>query len=251
MKILIFGSENFPDISFKSNPKTGLTINTKNAETLNYDGLHEITWGDLIERGSNNYLKKTSPLEKRKGVWNILKEKLLQYTQTKSEKYFFEGYIEVCEEALYESGRLPINKILAMPALIPQVWVNWLHYDNKDKERASLVKKILNELIFSCISTIAGSSLKWMVHPIFQNFLILQNLDNSDLRAAWKNTLSILEKTAGYVSKAMKFGDFPIWKLTKLKKMLNFFQVMNALDRIGYLVEYPFLIKPVILTNYL
>lgn len=82
MKILIFGSENFPDISFKSNPKTGLTINTKNAETLNYDGLHEITWGDLIERGSNNYLKKTSPLEKekafgifsKKSFFNILRQ---------------------------------------------------------------------------------------------------------------------------------------------------------------------------------
>lgn len=148
MKIHIFGSQKFPDISFKNNPRTGLTISTKNAGILNYEGLNEITWKDFLERGSSNLIKRV-PLDKsRKVFWGILKEELIKLTETKAEKYFFEGYLEICETDLYTGERLPLDKIMPMPALIPQVWINWLHYDKGDKERAEQVRKLPQRVDF-------------------------------------------------------------------------------------------------------
>ncbi len=143
MKIIIYGSQKFPDISFENNPKTGLKISTKNAGYFNYEGLNGISWEDFFCRHGNYFTRKI-PASSRfnKGVVQILKEELLKHTETKAERFFFEGYYDICEFALWSGKRNQARKILAMPALIPQVWVNWLHYDAADKERADQIKNL-------------------------------------------------------------------------------------------------------------
>lgn len=50
---------------------------------------------------------------------------------TDAERHFFDLYVEVCRQT-YGWG----DDVWDAPALIPQVWVNWIHFDSRSKERA-------------------------------------------------------------------------------------------------------------------
>jgi len=58
---------------------------------------------------------------------------------------FFELYFGASTENLFSNPHP--RETLNAPALIPQVWVNWTHYDSKDKERAEQQKGNPFELI--------------------------------------------------------------------------------------------------------
>ena len=138
MKILIFGSKSFPDISFKMNPKTGLSVYCKDSYVLNYEGIKDdITWTDMLERTDPNLgghsMKLSHPVFPRD--WEGLKKKLSEIPNTREEKDFLKAYFEWTE-----FGPPDLVDVGSVPALIPQPWVNWIHYDSKDEKRAKAKK---------------------------------------------------------------------------------------------------------------
>jgi len=136
MKVLIYGPQKTPDVSFKNDPKKGLTITAKQVDILNYEGLSEITWENMIKRTTHKWKPKTPT------TWEELKAKLPTLTQTAAEKYFLESYFNFCEKNYIGGEPYPIKKTMRrMPALIPQVWINWLHFDPQDKVRAEDIKR--------------------------------------------------------------------------------------------------------------
>lgn len=66
----------------------------------------------------------------------FIEKDILPLVQTKSENRFFRFYERLCRDQsdTYED-------LWHQPALIPQVWVNWIHYDSKSKERAERAQK--------------------------------------------------------------------------------------------------------------
>ena len=66
------------------------------------------------------------------GPYKEMLNELRELLATDAERKFFDLYVEMCSEE-YEDLR-------DAPALIPQVWVNWIHYDPKSRERAERVQ---------------------------------------------------------------------------------------------------------------
>ena len=73
---------------------------------------------------------------------NAYRDALDSLCTTPTEKRLFALYWEHYFTPL--GDRDPANELFEQgkfPALIPQVWVNWLHYNSGDSERAALLKK--------------------------------------------------------------------------------------------------------------
>lgn len=141
MDILIFGKQKVPDISFKQDPKKGLMITCKNNYVTDYEGLEKITWRSLVFRTFPRPLPEgyTWFITKKEGKYlreqfSHLINTLLSLTQAKAERLFLEKYAEYVKD-------LNINEVLDSAALIPQLWVNWLHYSPEDEERARKMRR--------------------------------------------------------------------------------------------------------------
>jgi len=147
MEILICGSHSFPDISFQVDPNHGLAIACKNNFVLNYEGQEtNITWKDLIEKTEPSILgydevTRPWPMNRWKQGWGRLKEKLGKIPGSKGERLFLEAYFEASEKKLFSKEPRAAMDVVDRPALIPQVWVNWIHFDSKDKDRAQRTRE--------------------------------------------------------------------------------------------------------------
>ncbi|HEY4481910.1 MAG TPA: hypothetical protein VI489_03570 [Candidatus Brocadiaceae bacterium] len=149
MNILIFGNHTFPDISFTVNPKSGLEISCKNNHVLNYEGRErELRWIDLYHRSNFRHLTKFvkaseqhSDLHNFEREWPKIKEDLLKIANTEGERAFLTDYIYLCEKDWTTEADSDVSIIASLPALIPQVWLNWIHYDSKDARRAERIKE--------------------------------------------------------------------------------------------------------------
>lgn len=73
-------------------------------------------------------------LSAKRELFSNLINTLCSLTQTKAERLFLEKYTEFVENE-------DIDKVLNSPALIPQPWVNWLHYSSQDEERARRIRR--------------------------------------------------------------------------------------------------------------
>lgn len=85
----------------------------------------------------------------------------------------------------------------------------------------------------------------------FSEFLDITESGQLRLEGSMEKYTQHLRKDRWLRQQGYEVWRFSDLEIDEIEKDVEFFQVMNALDRIGYLVEYPFLIKPVILTNYL
>ena len=111
---------------------------------MDYEGLSEITWKDLIERTTPTIGGKSISWRIKKSgniPWDLLKKELIKLTSTAAEKYFMKGYLEVTDTHLMTLEDISSLHFLDMPALIPQAWINWIHYDSSDKERTEKIKR--------------------------------------------------------------------------------------------------------------
>jgi len=165
MNFLIFGKER-PKLSFEQDPEEGTVIRCDNKYVLDYDPKKPITWRDIGKKfGLDKTYRTIAQIkamgrEKFEGISfeserDSVIEKLKKLCQTDAERMFLTKFVEAQESLNFmtyptdELG-LPHNfndwgmeakeefykVVLDEPALIPQVWVNWIHYDRYDKERA-------------------------------------------------------------------------------------------------------------------
>lgn len=140
MPILIFGKHKSPDISFKQDPEKGLIISCKNNYVINYEGLKKISWHNIVYRSNPPLVQKKfvfyseeDSKKYRKEQFPNLINSLLPLMQTKAETMFLEKYAKYVKDADH-------NEVLESVALIPQLWVNWIHYSAPDEERARKIR---------------------------------------------------------------------------------------------------------------
>ena len=154
MNLLIFGNSSYPDISFKLDPMTGLRISCKNNHVLDYEGAGDtVTWVDLFNRtaptlsipdfGNSISIQgwTRSGADFKREEYNMMKEKLWNLVQSSAEKMVLQGYFEISETFVPIDEPRKMAEIARLPALIPQVWLNWIHYDSADKARAKRVQE--------------------------------------------------------------------------------------------------------------
>src|SRR5207247_9296627 len=65
-------------------------------------------------------------------VFSRFTSELQGLIESTSEKQFFSNYVNNC---------LLHTDPWGTPALIPQVWVNWIHYDSRDRNRAKRTQR--------------------------------------------------------------------------------------------------------------
>lgn len=145
MEAIIFGGDK-PKLSFTQSPSGSLDVEIENDTVLTFpEGMPDtVNWADVYVKVVKDFAwkdEKEEPLtvtenwdeDRRENILRSLGKDLLGYVETSEEKKFLAFYIEACIEAVGEPNR---GGSWVLPALIPQVWVNWIHYDPKDEERA-------------------------------------------------------------------------------------------------------------------
>lgn len=133
MKTIVFGPE-IPRISFRQSPDGSISFNIENEFKINLIKKEQknINWRDLLDLSNYELIRKILSFHDPDEVkFQKLTDAFFQLTDTEAEKIFFSNYVADCKA----------NDLLDTPALIPQVWVNWLHYDSKDLTRAERARK--------------------------------------------------------------------------------------------------------------
>jgi hypothetical protein len=133
MNILIYGPDK-PKISFTQSPDGLVSFRIENERTVQFEsGQEDITWQDIYPFGL--------PPRRQNAELILLFEQfskmLATLTGTDAERKFFLDYARECITA---SEGMGVN-VWEHPALIPQAWVNWIHYDPKDPQRAERAQK--------------------------------------------------------------------------------------------------------------
>lgn len=158
MKRILFGNDR-PELSFTQLPTGSLDIEIENDTVLEFpDGLPDtITWADFAAQAGPQSFRNLATSKRGGGVAaaaeldDELREKRLKewvgglsrIVGSPEEEEFLDLYLSACFESVFsefDSDEPDAGSWLA-PALIPQVWVNWIHYDSKSEERAERASK--------------------------------------------------------------------------------------------------------------
>lgn len=151
--ILIFGNTSYPDISFSVDAHQGYDFSCTNNSVLRLGDADEfekhlggfVGWTELLFLSSPSICD-YGPLYDSdveagwQKVWPQMKECLGRLCQSKGERSFLEAYFTFCETDNLSRKRKG-HDLGRCPALIPQVWLNWIHYDPRNKERAARTKR--------------------------------------------------------------------------------------------------------------
>src|SRR5437867_328969 len=127
MSIIIYG-EDPPKISFTQSPKRGVDFKIENDRVIQLDEPEPetICWRHIYPR--QHHLSGKS-IDELKSLFPNFTRELLELTGSKAEREFFSKYVDCCLDCFSKENPWET------PALIPQVWVNWIHYDSKDRKR--------------------------------------------------------------------------------------------------------------------
>lgn len=133
MDFVIFGKSKTPDINFSVEPQRGGQFRIwSSTNYVVYGGDEEkvssIDWMWLSINSEPELFPLPYEIYNDWGKFgSLLQETLIPITATKGERTFLDAYLKVSNPH--------------SPALIPQAWVNWIHYSAHDSERAKRAKQ--------------------------------------------------------------------------------------------------------------
>lgn len=135
MGTIIYGPDR-PKFGLEQSPDGSMTIQIENDNVYSFDRSPEtVAWAEL-----RTWLPEDEERQKKK--FNTLASKLLAMTGSKTEEKFLRLYLKACQD---EYGHAADDGYectsWGYPALIPQVWVNWYHFDSEDRERAERARE--------------------------------------------------------------------------------------------------------------
>jgi very-short-patch-repair endonuclease len=139
---IIYGEEP-PKISLTQSPRGESNITFLNErivkidpvpKTLRWSDVYGITWSFCIGE-----MMKGQP-ETIRTAFIAFTNELEKLTGSPAENRFFSEYVKVCLEGKWSNVSWREDP-WQTPALIPQAWVNWIHYDWKDKQRAERAQR--------------------------------------------------------------------------------------------------------------
>lgn len=155
MGILIYGPDR-PKFGHEQSPDGSLTVQIENENTYSFDHLpYTVCWHDLYADTQSKVLPSQSDYRSDKMTEEDIEESereqflsfiehLIGMVETQTEEKFLRTYAKGCiGEGAYQGYKRGEFGLPAWshPALIPQVWVNWYHFDPKDPERAQLAQE--------------------------------------------------------------------------------------------------------------
>jgi hypothetical protein len=155
MEKILFGNDR-PKLSFTQRPSGSLNVEIENDTVLSFqDGLPTtITWAEFAaQMGPPAFSLATTKYGSPEAAAAELENKseklknwvghLFRVVGSEEEKRFLELYLKACLGSTFGGidKEIPNAGPWLAPALIPQVWVNWIHYDSKDEERAERRQK--------------------------------------------------------------------------------------------------------------
>jgi len=223
MDFVIFGNSKIPDLSFTIEPQRGglFSISCTNNYVL-YGGDEEYTntidWWFLVMNTSPDLAPHTTYPDWTKAR-SCLQDKLLSIAQTQGERIFLQTYLEE-SKAQY-------------PALIPQTWVNWIHYNPHDVERARRVKSEPFRVDFTMyydsrkiVIEVDGSS----------HFSDILDVDTSSGRIVLEGSMS---KYTEHLRKDrwLRSKGWEVWRFSEQEILEKGFNMADTLREIGVLVR--------------
>lgn len=136
MDFLVFGPEE-PKLVLEQSSGGGTVVRCDNRYQLKYVPGKVITWADV----ARPFVLSKVQRETAEAKWCSIIEELKKLCVRKVEKVFLAKIAEAQKtwenDTRAEDDERPLFEILlASPALIPQVWVNFVRYDPRDKEEA-------------------------------------------------------------------------------------------------------------------
>jgi len=156
LEFFIYGSEP-PKINFSQSPNGSFSFVIENKNKVRYFKENvrgkSLSWCDIhpMVQEIPGFIKDYDSFEEllnnpkcpEKSIafkalnyeFNRITSHFAQFTESEAERNFFDYYIKDITE--FEDPVWKWHK----PVLIPQVWVNWLHYDSKDKNRKDRAQK--------------------------------------------------------------------------------------------------------------
>jgi very-short-patch-repair endonuclease len=135
MKLIIYGEEP-PKISFTQSPKGDLSFKVENERVIEIDPEQKtIRWIHLYPVNRRWKFRKAKSEEEEDKLFVEFTGELEKLNRSEAERLFFSKYVSEC------LNRSVTVKCWEAPALIPQVWVNWIHYDARDQKRAQRVQR--------------------------------------------------------------------------------------------------------------
>jgi len=168
MDTLIYGSDR-PKVDFTQSPEGGTSYNVQNDHVVHLGGdSDQVSWFDLIIRAGREAitdedhalnpfasiyshtnaevepLNDPDSIEEFEGLVNHFADTMMG---SDHERRFFKMYVSYCVYqsshplSSAEEGQPNMKSPWETTALIPQVWVNWIHHDPKNRERAERMQK--------------------------------------------------------------------------------------------------------------
>jgi very-short-patch-repair endonuclease len=135
MGMILYGPDR-PKFGLEQSPDGSMTIQVENDNLYSFDQPPQtVTWGDLHSMNPELPFATEERFDQHG-------EEFLEMTGSSAESKFLRLYLKANKKAIKE----PIDDRYeyspwGYPALIPQVWVNWYHFDSKDHERAEKARE--------------------------------------------------------------------------------------------------------------
>jgi hypothetical protein len=137
MNAIVYGPDK-PQISFKQSPNGAISFQIENKNKISFsEGIKTLSWG-YTDPERPPISDPSQPQEEVLKEFQVLVAKFSALTTTPAEKKFLQDYASGCIIGAEEG--LSVDAF-GYPALIPQVWVNWMHYDPTDQKRAERAQK--------------------------------------------------------------------------------------------------------------
>lgn len=250
MNIVIFGNSRFPDISFTLSPSAGLQISCRNNYvTVFPQRSKKISWWDLFERTSPRLAdfsysstlwrvgKPPAHIDIREIIQSLklCRASLEELCASPAEKTLFRLYWDYFFTLL--GDRDPFEELKTQgifPALIPQVWVNWLHYDSSDRARSMLMKRQPFRVDFAVftedrrlILEVDGSSHFGAPAPIDERGTVHLDADMASYTEHLRK------------DRWLRRQGWEVFRFSN-KEIEEMSQIEDLLDEVGLLVEVPF-----------
>jgi very-short-patch-repair endonuclease len=132
--MILYGPDR-PKFGLEQSPDGSMTIQVENDNLYSFDQPpRTVTWADVYDLRSKRE-------DTQKELFHRFADNLLEMTGSKTEAKFLRLYLKAIKEGITEPVDQYEHSAWGYPALIPQVWVNWYHFDSKDKERAEKARE--------------------------------------------------------------------------------------------------------------
>lgn len=135
--MILYGPDR-PKFGLEQSPDGSMTIQVENDNVYSFDRpSRTVTWADFL----GYYFPAMDETLQEKWFHNCA-EDLLEMTESKMEAKFLRLYLKANEKGIGKAVKQQCDyEPWGYPALIPQVWVNWYHFDSEDKERAKRARE--------------------------------------------------------------------------------------------------------------